>query len=383
MMLVLAGAQVFAMLAFGIRAYGVMRKYDQQNAYTPAHLIRAMGFDYNDLQNNLANMWFTLNDLIDRAQQIWVPNAFPFIERWFWMNSNIYKDASGVKSQFYMFVPGMFYQYNETLTEMGGGLEPITWNPSEAHTWSQYTNMVREAIQRLLLSQDRGTIFGDILKAYGPDKLYKISPISSDYMVEPVYDQEVLMQIENSTALPIYPRNIRQWDNGAISQEYIGQTPFNFITRSVLNFHTDSVPTPEMIMVATRLTTLGFGGLVNSDHVTYKSVAPGAAGTEYIAAYAMWTLVDGNLHEDWMTSVNCFGTDSATSAEDLSRMARWCSFDWAPWVYTTKGDMKVNEQMDVIRTYGDYDQYTVLSGTTLRKMHRTAVYSQFGMPTEV
>lgn len=382
MLLVLAGAQVFSMLAFGIRAYGIMRKYDQQNAYTPAHLIRAMGFEYSSLQSNLANMWFTLNDLIDRAQQIWIPNTFPFIERWFWMNSNLYKDASGVKSQYYMFVPATFYQYNETLNDMGGGLEPINWL-SSTHTWSDYVNMVTTAIEKLLLSQDRGIIFGDILKAYGADKLYKIGTISSDYMVEPVYDQEVLTQIENSTALPIYPKAISQWDNGALSQEFSEQNPVKFINKSVLNFHTDAVPTPEMIMVATRLTTLGVAGTIKSDGSAYTAIAPGTTGTEYVNGYAVWTLVNGQLLSDWITTTNSFGNETSATAADLQRMSRWCSFDWAPWIYTTKGDLVPGSDMNVIRAYGDYDQYTTLDRATLQKMHRTAVYSEFGMPTEV
>lgn len=382
MLLVLAGAQIFSMLAFGIRAYGIMRKYDQQNAYTPAHLVRAMGFDYEDLQSNLANMWFTLNDLIDRVQQIWIPNTFPFIERWFWMNSNIYKDANGVKSQYYMFVPGVFYQYNETLNDMGGGLEPVRWDASTAHTWNDYVNIVTNAIQKLLLSQDRGIIFGDILKAYGAENLYKIGTISSDYMVEPVYDQEVLMQIENSTSYPIYPNAISQWDNGTISQEFAKNNPGNFITRAVLNFHTDSVPTPEMIMVATRLTSLGFSGTTTSDKTAYTSIAPGTVGTEYITECAMWTLVNGSLVKDWLVSAGSFGGETAT-AEDLTRMARWSSFDWAPWVYTTKGTIAPGNEMEIVRAFGDYDQYTTIDRATLQKMHRTAVYSEFGMPTEI
>lgn len=393
MMLILAGAQLFSFIAHGIRAYGTMKTFDQRNKYLPQALITAMGFDYDDLRNNLSQMWFDLNELVARSAQIWIPNELPVIERWFWLNSNLYMDGDSVKSQYYIMVPRVVYQYNETLDETGGGLSLTTWSPYTANTWAQYMEIVNGMFKALLDSQDRGMIFGDILKAYGQDKIYALNEIPSDYQVLPVYDREVLTQIENSTSINMLPGAISQDAQGNIKQESATarltapslptMTAGNFgLQRTILNFHFKDVPTPEQIMVATRLTAQNTNTIVNAGKIT--GFLPGYAGTEWVTGYRIYYFNSEGLQYQMFQTCNA----NSMTADVMRRVQ---AFDWSPWLYSADGTPLITAAtypfpagktvtLTPQNAAGDFDNYTIIDWQTLKKMHDTAVYSEFGVP---
>lgn len=382
MMLVLAGAQLFSAIAHGIRVYGVMRYYEEQNLYLPKALVRAMGFDYDDLKSNLARMWFDINEMISRSSQIWIPNTMPIIERWFWLNSNVYTDATTPKSQYYLTVPMRFYQYDETKYTTGGALVPTTWQGNTVQTWSQYVTIVNGMFNALLDSQDRGIIFGDILKAYGQEKIYTLSPIPADYMVTPVYDQEVLTQLENSTAVTMFLGDIHTSPSFHITIEgsvnNSAPTTTNGLwlpSTSVLNYHNTQEMTPEMNMVATRL---------KAHHVIWRKDFPSTgdytywincSGTEYISHYIMYYYSGGTLQTSILSSCRQ-GSITVANLRDLM------SFEWHPWLYLNASaptNFTFADEMpdDAI---GEFDNYTLIDTPTLDKMHTAATYSLFGVP---
>lgn len=426
MQMILCGASLFSMLALGIRAYGLMRMYDQRNLYLPKALIQASGFDYEDLKENLSNMWFDLNELISRSTQIWIPNTFPFIERWFWMNSNVYMDGSSIKAQYYMFTPqsyltyqatGDYFEDNHIATahynmwsgpfNNTAGQFPVYYT----HTWAQYMEIMNSMFTPLLASQDRGIIFGDILKAYGADKLYALPPITSDYRVVPVYDEEVLTQIENLVLFDQTPEEIAQdpKTNLIYTSAYtpvskpVSYPPSTWLpspSRQVLNFHTMDDPTPEMIMVATRLKAFGVAGIPNGKTSSLSlngtemgGVAAAACGTETIR-YIGITHMNTSTHEVETYQFKQLVPDDMTYT--IGQMGDYISFDWAPWVYSIDWDTPFNDSPDQpaikytdfnaieqpipVHQIGDFDQYTTVDLETIRKMHRTAIYSEFGVP---
>lgn len=379
MLVILAGANLFATLAAGIRAYGVMKTFDQQNKYLPEALVRAMGFSYSDLKQNLNNMWFDLNEMIARSSQIWIPNDLPFIERWFWMNTNIYMDGDSVKSQYYLFTPLQVLNYNEIDSDQGGFLEYVPFaNTSTGLTWEAYLEIVNAQFQALLESEDRGVIFGDILKAYGTEHIYALSPISVEYTIAPVYDREVLTQIENATIYNTQADSIVQNpDQAKLSMRWktkTGQAVYRQFLPSVktLNFHQKETPTPEQIMVATRLMALGsqiVSGWSSGTETANSAVCPKTCGTEVLGAavifYYTWNSsgkmeLDSQYFESYLIPIG-----SGWSPTQVKKLNMWSAFDWAPWVYTpykTLGSSVNWPQTGtfdgVDAAFGDFDQWT-------------------------
>lgn len=403
MLLILAGAQVFSALALGIRAYGLMKQFSQLNRYTPTAMLEMSGFLASSLQANYGNMWYDLNEMIARTQQIWIPNTMPVIERWFWLNSNIYMDASSAKAQYYMFVPYQFYQYDETTESTGGSLQPVEWKTdlNVKHTWQEYCEIVRGMIDALVNSQDRGIIMGDILKAYGADKLYALSSLPVDYVTVPVYNQEVLTQIENSTRFTSIPKAIVQdpdrdnllfqhwtdWPQQKLLNGGSSSAPDNF----VLNFHQPTIPTPEQIMVATRLRVCGakIANITGTGTSARYELAPATCGTEVIVA-AYVGVIDFNTDASGKLKIMSFPNQVTATGNGFSmaQIYTWTAFDWAPWIFSSQ--YATNTAEDLVLGYeftdkpyymlGDWDMYTFLNIEELKKMNLTAIYSEFGVP---
>lgn len=268
-----AGAQIFAALAFVARAYAVAKVYSEKSVYKPEAYLVAMGIDPTDFRNNLGQIWFDLNNLIAQTTQIWIPSEQPLLQRWIWMCSNIFTDAQSALGQSYIFVPTMFQQYNETGSNTGGFLEPATYpdadgtyhvfrtDDTQLHTWSEINALIQHMIDRLVNSEDRGIMFGDILNAYGADKIFAMAPVASDVRVEPVFNPEVLTQIENLTVTSAECLGLAQNTSGLypVMNYPDGHSACSKIASNstILNFHQVQQPTPEQIVIATRLMAAG------------------------------------------------------------------------------------------------------------------------------
>lgn len=396
-LIILAAGSVFEALALGIRVYGLMQLYDERNAYLPKALVQACGFNFNDLKSNYSHMWFDLNELIVASRQLWIPDVMPVIKRWFWLASNIYMDSASAKSQYYVFTPDSIFIYDETTEETGGSLVNFTdWNSQSQFTWQQYLDMVNSMLSALLESQDRGIIMGDILKAYGPERIFSLNEVDIGYKTVPVYDTEVLTQIENCTVFSIAPSKIVQSTNSQflrmVYPTYSSNTIINGsvvpLGSSILNFHQKEVPTEGQVMIATRLKCQGM--LVSSTSTAGQlAIKPYTAGTETVSTIQTIrrTGVGENGPIDTWTKINANHMNVETPANAITEITQWCAFDWAPWLYfvTEPTSVSAGQVADtvIVNALGDWDNYTLLSQPELQRMHNTAVYSEFGVPTEL
>lgn len=392
MMLVLAGVEVFSAIAAGIRAYGLMRLYQEENAYMPSMLIQGSGFSPSDLKAKYSQMYYDLNRLIAASKQIWVPNTMPLMERRFWMNTNVYQDAETIKGQFYLFKQAKYYKYKYDESTTGGGLVPTTIQFGMGTKWLDYVAMVDEMIEALVNDSDRGVIFGDILKAYGSEALYTINEMPIDYQTPISYNREVLTQIENATFCPSNaPTSFTQLTDGTIHAVYSGETITSVLKGApdvaLLNFHQKEAPTPEQIVIATRLTavgtvwTLGNGGVI-------IGASPVVMGTEYINQIRIY-------YNQWNPSTNTYGMNfldyvhSNVNGPITKASLLWLKecFDWCPALYcdantntTISGSSLA--QFEANRIFSDYENYTFLQNSDLERIHTMAVFSEFGVPID-
>ena len=394
---IIAGMQVFSAIANGVRAWGIMKTYDQRNKYLPESLVQALGFDFQDLQKNLSHMWFDLNELIARCSQIWIPNTFPLMDRWYWLNTNIYMDSESVKGQYYVLTQSCFLQYDETTSNQGTslqwakGADGQKYVADKPNTWANYMGMINNMVNALLNSTYRGVMMGDMLKAYGADRIFAMQPVPVDYTVVPVYDREVLTQIENSTLASSDINAILQvMDTHRIETQWPAHSGVEqqagLYDYAVLNFHQKEVPSPEQIMVATRLTSLGnVVRLMPGSSGKISNVHQATSGTEIVTGYRYW------LYKRTGTSYELtkYAYLTYTNSPGQSQMYPQLAFDWAPWVYKVEGGKyQFNTTpaegfmpTQVKAAFGDYDNYTTIDVETLKKMHNTAIYSEFDVPT--
>lgn len=370
-MAICAADQVFAAIGAGIRAYGTMMNFDQKNRYTPEALVTAMGFDYDSLAGNLADFRYQINQLISKASVIWVPNTMTLVNRHWWMNTSVYMDNESAKAQYYMYVPTAAYKFSERTSTSGSSLVPVQW-PTKM-TRADYSAFVNSLMEPLIQSEDLGIMFGDMLKAYGKEKIFTLSPIVEDTKVIPSYSQEVLTQIHNSMTVPVLTTqlpSIVQNANGTIeipTYTLRNVANLNAWTNAItyLDFKGTQIPQPENIMVATR------------SHARLENVQAGAtptallrAGTEALSSIHVYYFGSDGLASNGLQVIR-------QSSENISVTTSVSIFDWAPIVYIIDSSDTGNQLSGII---ADIDNFTTLTAEALSKMHSTAVLSEFDVP---
>lgn len=443
-----AGIEVFAAIAEAIRVYGLAKAYTEENLYYGNGLIAAAGFDPKDIRNKLGQMWFDINNLIMQTRQIWIPNVLPLMNRWIRMNSELYTDAAGKRSQTYMYIRTKYFQLSETGSANGTCLVPACYNQNadgqgpdnyveftriggsdeafeydqalliSSYTWNEFKSMIDLMINQLVASQDRGMIYGDILKAYGADKIYAMPEVDVSYTVFPVYNTEMLMQIENVTICRNFnPCGLFQTPKDVPNRLFMGfmkTVLANEVTATmnydqILNLHVAGQPSPETVLVATRHKSGGTlrtnthraisfkDGIVDSTTGKYapggvtetaNNVAnmPVTCGSEVVNGMWVMRLTSGLNDKNGYNFDNVDilrDSSSAITSITYETAMEVQAFDWHPFFYevTMKDDPVTGDYSSQPYTvHGDFDNYIEISDVSLAKLNDVCFYSLYGIP---
>lgn len=262
---------LYSYVSFLKRAYGVMMPSYYTNRYMPKALVQAMGLDYDDLNTNLNDFRSYINRLALRVGSMCIPASMSYMARHMWMYEHIWTDDMSDKAQIYMYVPHGFFRFSLDL-DMAGQLEYKSLYMDNDHllTLDEIVAYGEAMLEPILSSEDMNIMSGDILKAFGPENLYKINMIDEAYLVVPEYSSEVLDQIQNTTFIghflgtptlhqdstkgylvfdPVFDPMYRPLDE----DKYPGMNVM--VTDRVVTFPHGDI-TPEDTMVATRLTNI-------------------------------------------------------------------------------------------------------------------------------
>ncbi|BAW32387.1 capsid protein [Picobirnavirus 504] len=435
--LTMAGMQVFSIIGSVLRAYGVVKYYNERNRYLPDALLTAMGFKPADFRQNLSHIWFDINNFINQTKQIWVPDDLPVMDRWYWLNTNVFSDAEGDQAQMYVFVQNTYYIYSDIAVKTGSSLGPVasdgrlapssingSFSPANTqYTWAVWKGVIQSMIDALIGSQDRGIIYGDILKAYTADRIRALQPIDSSFTLGPVYNAEALMQIENVATVDMSCSGFFQTSDGDMYTNWIVYPSGDNTKTStssednsaiistndnvLLNFHIPTQPTPEMIMIATRMTACQIlrdtlytisnwqaaGGATPSKTPTYYPFAVGSEIVNRIRLYQYVSALDGdpgiqiyNIPQYIQTNTSITSDGNNTLPGYLAQVLLLEAFDWHPFIYkvdhfhVSKDKTPIQGIQHIRYAYGDIDNYAVIDSLSLAAMHQVAIYSELGVP---
>lgn len=389
MIYLLAMDSIYACWNWLKRVYGYLRTYSQFNKYMPLAYLQADTNATNvsgvTLYQNLADFRLYLNQAAAKISAFCVPAVMPLFIRHSWMFSNIYKDSDSLKAQQYIFSPEAFYQYNETGSEFGGQLvpKPISTNLTSFSGMCKYLDALIDAIA---YSEDIGVMSGDILKAYGESKLFKLTAVDADYEVLPVYNEEVLNQIHNSTIVPIKQPSANAYDASyTITQDpntgYLKWDPkLNALAYSraevMINMPWDNV-TPANTMVGTRLTAMVTGS--GSNYMI------DSCGSEIVTRRIILVLRANGSYQSMNFDTDYWAidavSDSATIWSSVRPMLLLSQFDWHPLVpIIVMGGTLASPKNSVAGILGDVNNYTMMDEDDLQKLHYTAIMSEFNIP---
>lgn len=416
MLYYIAMSSLYSAWNWAKRIYGYASLYSQVNWYRPSAYAKAENIDLKDIVANLSNYRAELNMLANEISAFCVPAVFNYMVRESWLYSNIYMDAETTKAQEYMFTPACFYRYDETSSPQGGMLVPISvslFGETTMVTHTAIINMIRTMINALQYSSDIGNMSGDTLKEFGSD-LFTLSHIDPDFAIEPVYNKEVLSQIENLTWTPHWQKSTeyanKKSDPWVIRQDpntnFIKYQPtFTTIYRPsardgiYLNFHWDN-PTPEDVIVASRINVIMVG---NTEPDPTKIILTSCGSEICIGVSVIYYATDADIEKKYTSAVDMklyklelgtmwLGSESIPptwqSWVDGNKKAAlmlyaWTAFDWAPALYSyikTETQSTQPQIYTMLPDLRDWDVYTHVGEEALDALNMLALLSMFNVP---
>ena len=413
MMYILAMDSLYSFYASMVRAYGVMMLYSGMNRYMPRVLVESFGFDFDDLSMNLTQFRWLINQVAYKLTAMYVPSGMSYFERHIWMNSGVYLDSSSYKAQTYAFVQDAYYKYSAVAAN--NYVAKLEYTPvPEKLTVSKCADFVNSLLNPILADEDMNIISGDMLRAFGAENLFTVSPISEDYVVVPSYSQEVLSQIQNLTIMgePDTKKSTGVGEKADIIQriKVDNFTPgiyqeLAFTKYGGINLNANRVvancmyyttfdkfvtmlsdnPSSDEIMVASRLTNIAniFGietyttGNDTTGQTYHLQAAYGcdSLSTEVVIKMMIYTMDSDNKLVS--RSVNQYWLNGESDCEELSEIS---AFDWHPTVYIMDKDSN-NEKGTVAKgMLLETNNFTTLDISDLGRLHETALISEFYIP---
>lgn len=357
------------------RMYGIARTYAPMNRYLPNAYLSAMGIDptatsYN-LYGNLANFRAAILALMMRVQTLAMPTGININERHRELVKYVYADSNTAKTQAYLFRTPYLYKYRSAYNESGGGLvaDPMPAQGSNAMAWVSWINSL---IDQVAGDEDFAIISGDIIKSFGYDALYRMEFLDEDYMIAPMFNPEILLQIHNAKVVG---------DRYASNSFDIYQTAFDNCFHATTVHGTNGptagpicpiidvpvdFPDSDTVMVATRLAVVGTYGYIDN---LYKFV-PDSCGTELVIRVTIYYNDSRGLTATSSSDTNVV---SGTTHGSIALIGKQSFFDWHPIQYEISGN-NTTGAMALYGIFSDLSDYTVVEPGALSRLHQTAVY---------
>lgn len=406
MLYLVAVANVYGYIMQLQRILGAIGTYSAYNRYLPDQLVSAMGADPEDVRSNIANFRGRLNMLITKAASFAIPSDMPYFRNMVETLGNYYIEGTSMKDQIYLVYSNSFYNYQ--LNTDGSGMLKIKYIPgNDVATLMRYGE---EMLDILVYSEDMNTMSGDILKAYGTDRIYKLATIPENFALLPLMDIPVLEQIKNATTVGILrdgtpmfslDTDIKQEPNHAYltsackisTFSIVGEsaTEANALALSLRTLDEDRLMTtmskdvsPELVMEYSKFMIAGKdyvhepGNAVASLDLYPRTFIP----VQFVVYYGD-VQADGTI--DWVTSSFSYATP--VNLTDVQDLANWTHkyailryFKFAPALHTLgwkPGSTEPAVNFAESELYQDVDNYAVIADPTITSIHEAALLSLF------
>lgn len=381
------------------RLYKLLDSYDPNNYAIPDALLISMGFsaaNITEMRATKANLYTGVNDLIRKVSKFQMPNIMDLFKRHYWMNENVYTDAASMNSQFYVFDQIWYYKFAMLDTPVSGvkagGLQMVA-RPGTADVALTTGSVVSDLlafgntlISALAESDDGYTISGYFMRAYEGTPVFGVELLGIDEMLNPIFQPEVLQQIENSATvlqnsldptLSVFSGIDVTQDpttNTLLTSPTISSTsqrPSVWMNQVPISIR-DDVPTVQDNFIATRL----------------KAYMPYAAGDDAGKIWCgtelpiNWVAYIPKADGTWGRSpvpsnVYIASGDTTVVSKLLTQLigvSYKSQFDWSP--LTTLFYANGTAGATSMYMFGDYHNVSVLDGEDIKSLHRVALYSE-------
>lgn len=201
MIYVIAVANAWALHSTIQRVVGMYGGYNVENRYWFESVVKTMGFDPAEVTGNITAWRNVLNKMAMDLNKLSVPNGMEYFNRAIQMCRGIYADADNLKASICYFMPQAFfkYTYSDTDVKMSQlSLDSAPWHNAVGVTAQEVQDYFDSLTANLFMDNDINTIGSDILKAFGPEQMFKLPMVSEDYREGYGYNPVISLQLHNA-----------------------------------------------------------------------------------------------------------------------------------------------------------------------------------------
>lgn len=413
---------LIASIAMLKRIYRIARAYTPDSRILPDLLLQALGFTGTDVRANMPTLLYKINEYVYRLNSFTVPAVMDYFNRHYWMNDNVYADAPSINSQLYAFKMHGIYTYSAEVA-IPGGTSPgakyvkFPWDLGLPTTLQSIFTIIDAAFQAFLAWDDCYLISGYLSRAFEGVPRFTVAELLPDEKFTPMYEPEVLTQIENSHAVGL-PSDLLSMQAG------ISHTlSYNFDVGQIVE--TNSVyASPTIVMqttgtISNDIRSMQFMKPVFSCRSEVPTVAENVimsrlkagvrsyshAGGQYSFTYQCGSElpIKWEIYNQDMLGTNVqpypytqnlpavVSVSGALTSEISDQVARYlylmtgvregAQFDWNPIVVAVPF-MVDTDDISVSKVSGpmictDVHNVTVITDEMLRKVHEVCLYSEF------
>lgn len=417
---------LFSYIAWLKRLYRLLTAWTPNNYMFPDRVVSALTWGHTTatslLQDRMA-LWGYINDLVYQSRKFTAPASMDIFNRHYWMNDNIFTDANMANSQIYLLNQKWFYKYYTTKSpqnvDVGGcqnvSLEATLSNVTDGSYAKALYNFGLDLINALVAWDDAYTINGYLQRAYEGEPLFGVTELAQDEVVAPIYSEEVLSQIENSTSVldgePQIPtsytfHNTIYQDpttNAVLCFPYlIASTNMPMLGSQMNVMMSSRMESPTILdnvlqsrlkcftRLQTNLTRTIPKFAMQQDEDIYGTGSEGTdvkAATQYTYDIYSGTeiVLERTLHFNYSSGstakfdlpyvINSAGSSSALKEYIGYRLAVLSQWDWAPLTLISSKDGETQTSLS-IQPVCDVHNVTVMSGDELNEMHRVCILSE-------
>lgn len=378
------------------RAYYITGLFSPYNENLPAMMLKADGFDADDMRNNYDKVYASLVIRANQLSALPVPDEFSIFKRHQFLSSNIYADTPSVKAQLYIFSQKYYWKFAEQ-ADKGSGLvyREAKSDQVDANTFAMWLSLWDEMYDALVNWDTSLAIQGQILRAYENQPLVRPEPIVLNGVLQPIYNYEVLTQIHNICTTPV---NISDGtaavvQNPLTNNLFSVQVPlFNTVNNQYfaqgtspsisLDFDKDTTPESGDIVIASRLASSVKFGTKDDEGTEGWYIR---CGTEIVPDIYVYTGYEGDIgthhfmvSEFRLTTTYVQGKTPDMDNKDILRlMSLMCtisSWSMAPVIkfYVQNADDSFSYNW-----FGNVNNVTAIIGADAARLNDICIYSEF------
>lgn len=386
---------IFSYISYLKRIYRLLVAWSPSNYAIPDGVLHAMNFSSAEimtLRRDRTKLWQYINELVYQSRKFTCPNTLDIMNRHYWLNDNLFTDADSLNAQFYLF--NMVYAYKvEMLPAIDDPditapslqsypLPNCVFTSARSISVDSLYNFGLELIQALIDWDDAYTINGYLKRAYEGHPMFIVSELEQGEEIAPLYNEEVLTQIENAKSIPYGFEALKgSYVLANTVQQNISTNAV--VTNPAINAKTGLIYGPDEIALSSRREMPNAGDVIIMSRMINFITTHTTQGTDNIYGISsgteiMWCfrIVDPTSILDALTQpigliVPAY-LDSASSVFTLNalQMGEMSAFDWHPLLQGRFGSPS--------RAYifGDFHNLTYVDEDIMSNIHRVCLLSE-------